>query len=87
MNMAIMGVIYATLILQHFFCTYIEIFYTPTSIQFKNALILKLMMVNEVCEVTKYFLSSVKIGSPFPFRMSFRPSGALKKMHYSQQNK
>ena len=50
--MAIMGVIYATLILQHFFCTYIEIFYTPTSIQFKNALILKLMMVNEVCEVT-----------------------------------
>ena len=63
MNMAIMGVIYATLILQHFFCTYIEIFYTPTSIQFKNALILKLMMVNEVCEVSKYFLSSVKIGN------------------------
>ena len=29
--MSIMGVIYATLILQHFFCTYIEIFYTPTS--------------------------------------------------------
>ena len=61
--MAIMGVIHATLILQHFFCTYIEIFYTPTSIQFKNALILKLMMVNEVCEVSKYFLSSVKIGN------------------------
>ena len=36
--MAIMGVIYATLILQHFFCTYIEIFYTPTSVYLKKTI-------------------------------------------------